>query len=171
VARNLPLIFGLVLAGGLLVENGAKVFGATFSGSGDVAGTDTPYTSDQSQGSAPAGAAGAAGVSADEGQARDWIKQGLRLAGIPDTPANVETVLGRAKQESSLNPHAQNNWDSNARKGTPSKGFLQTIDGTFSAYAVPGHHDIWNPVDNTAAAVRYMMARYGHLVGAGAGGY
>lgn len=169
MARNLPLIFGLVLAGGMLVEHGAKLFGSSFGG-----GAPADYPSDQSAGSAPGTAAGAAGLSGgavSEGQARQWVTDGLKLAGVPATSANVTTVLGRAKQESGWNPTIVNTWDSNAAKGTPSIGFLQTIKSTFDAHAVPGHTDINNPVDNTAAAVRYMIATYGHLVGPGPGGY
>jgi SLT domain-containing protein len=56
---------------------------------------------------------------------------------------------------------AINNWDSNAAAGTPSKGLMQTIDSTFNTYALPGHTNIWNPVDNIVAAVRYANATYG----------
>lgn len=108
---------------------------------------------------------------ANAAQARKWIAAGLRLAGIPASPANVELMLRRAMQESSLNPNVVNNWDSNARAGTPSKGLFQTIDPTFNAYKVKGHNNVFNPVDNTAAAARYMMARYGHLVDANGQGY
>lgn len=104
-------------------------------------------------------------------QVRDWVAAGLRLAGIPANPANVATVAARAMQESSGNPRAINNWDINAQRGDPSKGLMQTISSTFNAYKVKGADDIWNPVHNVAAAVRYMMARYGRLVGAGPGGY
>lgn len=65
--------------------------------------------------------------------------------------------------ESGGNPSAINNWDSNAAAGHPSKGLLQTIDSTFAAYALPGHNDIWNPVDNAIAAIRYMIDRYGSI--------
>jgi SLT domain-containing protein len=104
-------------------------------------------------------------------QVRAWVAAGLRLAGIPATPGNVSTVAGRVMQESGGDPNAQNNWDINAKRGDPSIGLLQTIGATFRQYAVPGHTNIRNPVDNVAAAVRYMMARYGHLVGPGPGGY
>lgn len=114
---------------------------------------------------------GAGGKGASEAQARAWIAQGLRVAGQPVTAAAVNTLLGRARQESGLNPRAINLWDSNAKKGIPSKGFLQTIGPTFNRYKVKGHDDIYDPVDNVAAAVRYMLATYGHLVGAGKGGY
>ena len=56
-----------------------------------------------------------------------------------------------------------NNWDSNAAKGTPSKGLMQTIDPTFNAYSLPGHKNIYDPVDNIIAGVRYAMERYGSV--------
>ncbi len=111
------------------------------------------------------GAAGSA-------QIRAWARQGLAAAGVPATAGNVSTIVGRILQESNGNPRAINLTDSNARKGIPSKGLLQTIDPTFNAYHVKGtSSDVYNPVANVAAAVRYMLARYGHLVGAGPGGY
>ena len=115
--------------------------------------------------------AGGGSGTATTTQARRWIAAGLRLAGQPVNKNSIDILLGRAQQESGLNPRAINLWDSNAKKGTPSKGFLQTIDSTFNAYKVKGHNDIWNPVDNTAAAIRYMLARYGHLVAASSTGY
>jgi SLT domain-containing protein len=65
-----------------------------------------------------------------------------------------------AQHESGGNPNAINNWDSNAKAGHPSMGLMQTIGPTFNAYALPGHKDIWNPVDNAIAAIRYIQARY-----------
>lgn len=120
----------------------------------------------------PVGGGGDGGAGgASEAQARRWIAAGLRLAGVPATPANVALMVRRARQESGLNPRAINNWDSNAKAGTPSKGLLQTIDPTFQAYKVKGHNNIYNPVDNTAAAARYMLARYGRLVDSNGRGY
>lgn len=51
--------------------------------------------------------------------------------------------------------------NSNAEAGTPSKGIMQVIPPTFEAYKVKGHDDIWNPIDNVAAATNYIEARYG----------
>lgn len=54
--------------------------------------------------------------------------------------------------------------NSNARKGTPSKGLIQTIDPTFNRWKLPGHGNIYNPVDNIIAGVRYAEGRYGNLL-------
>ena len=67
------------------------------------------------------------------------------------------------KHESGGNPGAYNGWDSNAAAGHPSKGIAQVIGATFHAYALPGHHNIWNPVDNLIAAFRYAISRYGSM--------
>lgn len=53
--------------------------------------------------------------------------------------------------------------NSNAAKGTPSKGLMQCIDPTFNSHKLPGHNDIWNPVDNICAGVNYAISRYGSL--------
>ena len=61
--------------------------------------------------------------------------------------------------------------NSNAKAGHPSKGLLQTIDSTFNTYKMPGMNNIWNPIHNAVAAIRYMFARYGHIVGPSSTGY
>jgi hypothetical protein len=53
--------------------------------------------------------------------------------------------------------------NSNAQAGHPSKGLMQTIDSTFNAHSLPGHTDIYNPVDNIIAGVRYALGRYGSI--------
>jgi len=67
------------------------------------------------------------------------------------------------EHESGGNPGAYNGWDSNAAAGHPSKGIAQVIGPTFHAYALRGHHNIWNPVDNMIAAFRYAISRYGSM--------
>lgn len=98
-----------------------------------------------------------------QGQQRETIEKGLELAGVHPSEANLRAVNLIIQKESSWNPNAINRWDSNARRGTPSKGLMQTIDPTFRAHAVPGHNDIYNPVHNIAAGVRYAIHRYGSL--------
>jgi len=98
-----------------------------------------------------------------QGQQRETIEKGLELAGVEPSAANLAAVNLIIQKESNWNPNSVNRWDSNARRGTPSKGLMQTIDPTFRAHAVPGHNDIFNPVHNIAAGVRYAISRYGSL--------
>lgn len=85
----------------------------------------------------------------------------------------ADTVLRRMNQESGGNPNAINNWDSNAKAGHPSQGLMQTIPGTFNAYAGPYRSlGIKNPLANIYAGVNYALHRYGSLSALNrAGGY
>jgi SLT domain-containing protein len=40
---------------------------------------------------------------------------------------------------------------------------MQTIDPTFDRWKLPGHENIYNPVDNIIAGVRYAVERYGSV--------
>ncbi|OJH38855.1 transglycosylase SLT domain-containing protein [Cystobacter ferrugineus] len=101
-----------------------------------------------------------------EGQVGDWIKQAqkeLAAAGIPADKMKAEDIAKIIQHESSGDPNAINQWDDNAKKGTPSIGLMQTIQPTFDAYKLPGHDNIRNPVDNIIAGVRYAVERYGSV--------
>ena len=90
-----------------------------------------------------------------------WIAQALRIMDLPqDLAPGVKQII---MSESGGNPLATNNWDSNARRGTPSRGLMQTIPSTFRAYVHPEVADrsITDPVANITAGVRYMIDRYG----------
>lgn len=101
------------------------------------------------------------GGSASSKQVQQWLLTAMSITG---TPASYLGALTRvAMHESGGNPRAINLWDSNAKAGHPSKGLMQTIDSTFNAYKLPGLGDIWNPVANAVAAIRYMNARYGSI--------
>jgi hypothetical protein len=112
-----------------------------------------------SRGATGTGASGGPPASAPSGQVADWVAAGVALAGKPSswTPPEINIAMF----ESGGDPNAINNWDSNAAAGTPSKGLMQVIDPTFRANMVPGHGDIWNPIDNVAAASNYIAGRYG----------
>jgi WXG100 family type VII secretion target len=100
------------------------------------------------------------------GNVQEWINQAieeLRKQGINVGPEDAQRIWQIIQHESGGNPHAINNWDSNAAKGTPSKGLMQCIDPTFNSYKISGHGDIWNPVDNICAGVNYAISRYGSL--------
>lgn len=78
--------------------------------------------------------------------------------------ANLNLLLYQMQTESGGNPNAINNWDINAKNGTPSKGLMQVIDPTFKAYAYPGYDkNIYDPLSNMLAAIRYTLSRYGSL--------
>jgi uncharacterized protein YukE len=106
------------------------------------------------------------GGPAPPGQVNGWINQAvgiLQAQGIPAaklSPADIWIII---QHESAGDPNAINNWDSNAAAGTPSIGIMQTIQPTFNSYALPGHGNIYNPVDNIIAGVRYALSRYGSL--------
>ncbi|MGO3895349.1 tape measure protein [Brevibacterium aurantiacum] len=104
------------------------------------------------------------GQGAGVGRWSDIVKQALTLLNQPTSAGMVNTVLRRMKQESGGNPKAINNTDSNARRGTPSKGLMQVIGPTFNAYAMKGFtSNIYDPLSNILASMRYAIATYGSL--------
>jgi hypothetical protein len=106
-----------------------------------------------------------------------WMATAMRVMGV--NPAVWSAALtAQARSESNFDPRAINNYDSNAQKGTPSKGLMQVIDPTFQAMrarfpqlaATP--NNIWDPVANIAAGIAWMMYNYGanpHSLGRMAG--
>lgn len=81
--------------------------------------------------------------------------------------ANLQRLLYQMQTESGGNPNAINNWDINAVNGTPSKGLMQVIDPTFRAYAMPGYDkNIYDPLSNMLASIRYAVSTYGSLAAA-----
>lgn len=95
-------------------------------------------------------------------QWRGLVDQALAMLGLPAGWSG--STLRRMDQESGGDPRAINNWDINALRGTPSKGLMQVIDPTFRANWDPRTpNDIWNPLSNIVASMRYAMRRYGSL--------
>lgn len=94
---------------------------------------------------------------------RGIATQALRMTGQYNT-ANLNALMNQMRTESNGNPKAINLWDPNAMKGTPSKGLLQVIDPTFRQYAMPGFNsNIYDPLSNILASIRYALATYGSL--------
>ena len=112
-----------------------------------------------SSGGSSGGTNGTGSTTKAPGTVKSWIDQAINLTGVP--MSWEQPLITIAMKESGGDPKAVNNWDSNARAGHPSQGLMQTIPSTFQAYMVPGHSDILNPVDNAAAAINYIKARYG----------
>ncbi|MER7840204.1 transglycosylase SLT domain-containing protein [Streptomyces sp. NPDC096040] len=93
-----------------------------------------------------------------------WIRESLAIMAEKKIPGSYNGIYRNVIRESSGNPRAINLWDSNAAAGIPSKGLLQVIDPTFSAYHVAGtSFDIYDPVANITAACNYAAARYGSI--------
>jgi soluble lytic murein transglycosylase-like protein len=89
------------------------------------------------------------------------IAQALRILDMPQSLApGVKKII---MAESGGNPHAINLTDSNARRGTPSQGLMQTIPSTFRHYVAPevAGRPITDPVANITAGINYMVENYG----------
>lgn len=154
--------------------HGGAVRGGTGGGGTSGVGSSGAVSSGSgSSGSGRGGGAGGGGTQppgpalyADEEQVEQWINEAfevLEADGVPPSELDEAGVLLIIEHESSGNPNAINNWDSNAQAGDPSRGLMQTIGTTFDAYKLPGHDDIYNPVDNIIAGVRYAISRYGSI--------
>jgi hypothetical protein len=101
-------------------------------------------------------------ISSGTGVAR-WagdVSKALTMLGLPQALSGQ--VLYQMQTESGGDPNAINLTDSNARKGDPSRGLLQTIGATFAQYHVKGtSENIYDPLANIAAAINYAMHKYG----------
>lgn len=95
------------------------------------------------------------------GSVAQWFAQAVQATGVPTSwIPDLETI---GQHESSDNPNAINNSDSNAKAGDPSRGIMQTIMSTFLGYHQPGtSNNIYDPVANIAAAINYIKSRYGN---------
>jgi SLT domain-containing protein len=98
------------------------------------------------------------------------IRKALDIKGIHDPAARARWERGMdlvARRESNYDAYAENDWDSNAARGTPSKGAWQFIAPTFAAYHEPGTsasiHDL---VAQACAFINYAQSRYGVAVDA-----
>lgn len=96
-------------------------------------------------------------------QWRSTVIRALKMEG-QYSAANVARTLMQMQTESGGNPRAINLWDSNAKRGIPSKGLMQVIDPTFQSYARKGFNkNIYDPLSNILASIRYAVSRYGSL--------
>jgi soluble lytic murein transglycosylase-like protein len=97
----------------------------------------------------------------ERGGVDGWIAEALQILDLPQSLApSVKRII---LKESNGNPRAINNWDANARRGTPSQGLMQTIPTTYKHYVHPDLKDrpITDPVANITAGIRYMIDNYG----------
>ncbi|MFJ9116644.1 transglycosylase SLT domain-containing protein [Streptomyces sp. NPDC102394] len=93
-----------------------------------------------------------------------WINHALDIMHSKGIPGSYNGLYRNIMRESSGNPNAINNWDINAINGIPSKGLLQVIPPTFTAYHVAGTSwNIYDPVANITAAANYAADKYGTI--------
>jgi SLT domain-containing protein len=95
---------------------------------------------------------------------RTAIRRALDIKGIHDPGARARWERGMdlvASRESGYRD-VENDWDSNARAGTPSKGPWQFIQSTFERYHEPGTpRNIHNFASQAAAFINYAQQHYG----------
>lgn len=86
------------------------------------------------------------------------------LSALGQSPAHVTDILTMIRHESGGRPDAINLWDSNAVKGTPSKGLMQVIQPTFDRWRAPElAPELFDPISNVYAGIRYALNRYGSI--------
>ena len=66
----------------------------------------------------------------DKGEIQSYIAEAAKAYG-----ADPKVLTEMARRESNFDTGAVNDWDSNAQKGTPSKGLMQFIEPTFKSMA------------------------------------
>jgi hypothetical protein len=118
-------------------------------------------------------AAGEAGMESGEtgegGDADAWIRRAMQIVGVGEDW--YAPLRKRMMQESGGQNIPQGITDINTQKGTPAFGPMQMIEPTFRSHMMPGYENWKDPLHNTVAAIRYIMARYGHPSKLPKGGY
>jgi peptidoglycan hydrolase-like protein with peptidoglycan-binding domain len=106
------------------------------------------------------------------GDVGSWTSSGMTAAGVSgnDWYTGIADII--IPNESSGNPNVANGWDLNAVGATQSDGYpfrssrglCQCIPPTFAEWHVYGtSNNIYDPIANVAAAVRYIMGTYGSI--------
>jgi len=88
----------------------------------------------------------------------------LGMLGQPASGELINDVDIVIRGESSGDPNAINNWDSNAQAGHPSTGLVQVIQPTFNTWhsdRLP--NDIWDPAANIYAGMNHGIHTYGSI--------
>lgn len=88
---------------------------------------------------------------------RPAVKRALSMLHLSGSLVNK--VLAQIATESSGNPHAMGGTD--GLNDGHAMGLMQVKPGTFAAYKLRGHNNIWNGFDNLLAGLNYAKHRYG----------
>ncbi|MBX3167262.1 MAG: transglycosylase SLT domain-containing protein [Candidatus Eremiobacteraeota bacterium] len=110
--------------------NAAAAGGADSGGVSSVGGGGGGGGSTGAMDASAANGKAPANDTSDQGEIKSYIKQAAAAYG-----ADADVLTKIAEKESGFKANAVNNWDSNAKKGTPSKGMFQFIESTFKSYA------------------------------------
>lgn len=87
------------------------------------------------------------------------VRNALSELGLSTSASMVNRVLRQINTESGGNPKAMGGTDGLA--DGHAMGLMQVKPGTFRAYHLPGHGNIWNGYDNMLAGLNYAKHRYG----------
>ncbi|MCS8570666.1 peptidase M23 [Pediococcus pentosaceus] len=87
------------------------------------------------------------------------VKSALSKLGLSTSESMVNRVLRQINTESKGDPKIMGGTDGLA--DGHAEGLMQVKPGTFRAYHLPGHDDIWNGYDNMLAGLNYAKHRYG----------
>lgn len=88
---------------------------------------------------------------------RPAVKRALAMLHLSSSLVN--RVLKQMQTESGGNPHAMGGTD--GLNDGHAEGLMQVKPGTFAAYKLRGHNNIWNSFDNLLAGLNYAKHKYG----------
>lgn len=128
-----------------------KQFGKSFFSG--IAKMFAPFIEDA--GGSGTGDPGGAGVQ----RWKSNVESALSKLGLSTSANMVSRVLRQINTESGGNPKAMGGTDGLA--DGHAEGLMQVKPGTFRAYHLPGHGNIWNGYDNMLAGLNYAKHRYG----------
>ncbi len=133
----LQMLFTLMAGNPQALAQAAQGLQGIGGGSGSPSGSSSLGSSGSSGSTGSSSSAGTGGgvgqASAqpkDQAEIDSFIKDAAGAYG-----ADPQVLREIARRESNFKADAVNNWDSNAKKGTPSKGMFQFIEPTFMSYA------------------------------------
>jgi hypothetical protein len=142
-----------MVAGGILgMQSGGTLMDGVQNFMTSLPGTTLDYL--QNLGQQSIGSLGTVGSTPAGTSVNDWVIAGLEAAGLDPTPEAIASLTTLIGQESGGDP--------NAVSPDGAQGILQLMPETWSQYSVGG--DVFDPVANIAASIRYQLARYGALV-------
>ncbi len=86
------------------------------------------------------------------------LQQAIKIDGVPQSwLSELEIIVSH--EDPSGNPYAV---DPILVDGEHASGLMQMLPSTFWGDHVAGYNDIWNPLDNTVAAIRHIQGAWGN---------